>query len=70
MLQFARAMAGTRDACKTFPLQYLVHANVVPTRFFFLINCNKISNFLDIETSITGFHPGGSLGIIQFRKNA
>jgi hypothetical protein len=54
----------------SFPLHYLIRANVVPTSFCFFINCNKISNFLDIETSITGFHPGGSLGIIQFRKNA
>jgi hypothetical protein len=57
----------------TFPLHYLVHANLVPKRFCLfvcLFVCNKISNFLGIETSITGFHPGGSLGIIQFRKNA
>ncbi len=39
MLQFARAMAETREACKniTFSLHYLlVPANAVPTSFCFL----------------------------------
>jgi hypothetical protein len=73
MLQFTRAMAETREACKniTFSLHYLlVHANAVPTSFWFFISCDKISSVLYIESSVTGFHAGGSLGIIQFQKNA
>jgi hypothetical protein len=72
MLQFTRAMAETREACKniTFSLHYLVHANAVPTSFCFYISCDKISSVLYIESSVTGFHAGGSLGIIQFWKNA
>jgi hypothetical protein len=56
-LQFTRAMAETREACKniTFSLHYLlVHANAVPTSFWFFISCDKISSVLYIESSVTG----------------
>ncbi len=72
MLQFIRAMAETREACKniTFSLHYLlVHSKEVPTSFWFFISSDKISSALYIESSVTGFDAGGSLGIIQFQKN-